>query len=218
MGGLHHADAAGERPHLRAVLRHLGISILMANIVPSVLFYLCLVFDNVGAALVAALVWCYGSMAWRLTTKRRTSGLLLLTGIGLTAKTVFTLASGDTLVYFLQPAITDGAIAAMFLASLTTARPVVARLAADFYPMDDDIAKRPSIQRLFWQLTLLWAMICLLKAFVTLWLLSAFPLVTFVAVKEVFILATLVCGTAVTVTTACRVLRAEGLLHRADPA
>jgi hypothetical protein len=207
-----------ERPHFRAILRHLSLSILMANIVPSVLFYLVLVVGNVWTALVAALVWCYGAMAWRLSTNRRASGLLILTLVGLTAKTVFALASGSTFVYFMQPAITDGVVAALFLASLTTARPIVARLAADFFPMSDDIARRPRIQRLFWHLTLFWAVICLAKAVVTLWLLESFPLVTFVALKGVFILVMILAGTAVTVATAFRVARSEGLLHRASPA
>jgi hypothetical protein len=203
-----------ERPHMRAILRHLSISILMANVIPSVLFTGALLVGNVWTALVVALVWCYGAMAWRLSTKRRTSGLLLITVIGLTAKTALALASGDTFVYFLQPAITDGLIAALFLSSLTTARPVVARLAADFYPMDADIAQRPRIQQLFWRLTLLWAVICLAKAFVTLWLLESVSLVTFVEIKSAFILGTVIMGTAITVATAFRVAKAEGLLHR----
>jgi hypothetical protein len=208
---------APERPHFRAILRHLSLSILMANVVPSVLFYICLVVGNVWMALIAALVWCYGAMAWRLSTNRRTSGLLLLTVIGLTAKTALALASGSTMVYFMQPAITDGLVAALFLSSLTTARPIVARMAADFYPMDADIAERPRIQRLFWHLTLFWAVICLAKAAVTLWLLESFPLVTFVAIKGLFILAMILSGTIVTVATAFRVAKSEGLLHRAKP-
>jgi hypothetical protein len=207
-------DPAPERPHLRAIIRHLSLSILMANVVPSVLFYLCMVVGNVWMALIAALCWCYGAMAWRLSTKRRTSGLLIITMVGLTAKTLLAFASGSTYVYFLQPAITDAFIAAMFLSSLTTARPVVARLAGDFYPMNADIAERPRIQRLFWNLTLFWAIIAFAKAVVTLWLLEEFPLVTFVAVKGIFILATIAAGTAVTLATAFRVARAEGLLHR----
>jgi Protein of unknown function (DUF3159) len=203
-----------ERPHIRAILRHLSLSILMANVVPSVLFYLCMVLGNVWMALIAALLWCYGAMAWRLSTRRRTSGLLIITMVGLTAKTLMAFASGSTYMYFLQPAITDGIVAALFLSSLTTARPVVARLAGDFYPMNSDIAERPRIQRLFWNLTLFWAILCFAKAIVTLWLLEAFPLVTFVAVKEMFILATIVAGTVVTLATAFRVARAEGLLHR----
>jgi hypothetical protein len=204
-----------HRPRLGAIMRHLGVSILMANVVPSVLFYLCLIAGNVWTALIAALVWCYGSMAWRLSTKRRVSGLLLLTLVGLTAKTLFALVSGSTFVYFLQPAITDGIVAAMFLASLATARPVVARLAGDFFPMSADVARRPRIQKLFWELTLVWAVICLAKAVVTVWLLESFPLVTFVAMKEVMILSMLVMGMTVSITSALRVARSEGLLHKA---
>jgi intracellular septation protein A len=207
-----------ERPRLGAIMRHLGVSILMANVIPSVLFYLCLVAGNVWTALIAALIWCYGSMAWRWSTRRRTSGLLLLTVVGLTAKTVLAVASHSTFLYFLQPAITDWAVAAMFLLSLKTARPVVARLAGDFFPMSEDVATRPRIQRLFWQLTLFWAGICLAKAVITVWLLESLPLVTFVAMKEVAVLAMILMGTAVTVTAAVRVARSEGLLHVAVPA
>jgi hypothetical protein len=209
---------AHERPRFGAIMRHLGLSILMANVIPSVLFYLCLVAGNVWTALIAALVWCYGSMAWRLSTRRRASGLLLLTVIGLTAKTVLALASGSTFVYFLQPAITDGVVAALFLISLATARPIVSRLAGDFFPMSADIAARPRIQRLFWNLTLFWALICVAKSIVTVWLLETFPLVTFVAIKEVMILTMLIIGTGVTVAAAFRVAKSEGLLHKAAPA
>jgi hypothetical protein len=211
-------DLTPERPRFGAIMRHLALSVMMANVIPSVLFYLCLVAGNVWTALIAALVWCYGSMAWRLSTKRRASGLLLLTVIGLTAKTVLALASGSTFVYFLQPAITDGVVAALFLISLASARPLVARLAGDFFPMSADIASRPRIQRLFWNLTLFWAMICVAKSIVTVWLLESFPLVTFVAIKEVMILTMLVIGTGVTVAAAFRVAKSEGLLHKPAPA
>jgi Protein of unknown function (DUF3159) len=202
-----------QRPRLRAIFRHLSLSILMANVIPSVLFYGCLLAGNVWTALIVALVWCYGSMAWRLSTRRRVSGLLLLTMVGLTAKTILAFASGSTFVYFLQPAITDGAVAALFLVSLATARPVVGRLAGDFYPMSADIAARPRVQRLFWRLTLLWALICVVKSVTTVWLLESFPLVTFVAMKEVVIVSTFAIGVAVTIAAAFRVARTEGLLH-----
>ena len=66
------------RPQIRAILRHLALSLLMANIVPSVLFYVCLVSFDVWAALVAALAWCYGATAWRMLTSATTE--LLSTG------------------------------------------------------------------------------------------------------------------------------------------
>jgi len=191
---------------------HLALSLLGANIIPGALFYLCLVTMNVWAALVAALAWCYGAMGWRLATRRRMSGLLVLAVIGLTAKTALTFASGDTFIYFVQPAINNGVIAAVSLLSLATARPVVARLAADFYPMNEDLAKRPRVQQLFWRLTLLWALVCLVKAVATVWLLQSQTLSSFVLLKTVGFPVVTVLAVAVTVAAAVRVARTEGLL------
>ena len=80
------------RPRLRAVMRHLALSLLSANVIPGAIFYVCLMTMNIWAALVAALAWVYGAMGWRLATRRRMSGLLVLAVIGLTAKTAFTFA------------------------------------------------------------------------------------------------------------------------------
>lgn len=200
------------RPRLRAVMRHLALSLLSANVIPGAIFYVCLMTMNVWAALVAALAWCYGAMGWRLATRRRMSGLLVLAVIGLTAKTALTFASGDTFVYFVQPAVNNGVIALVSLLSLATARPVVARLAADFYPMDEDIAKRPRVQKLFWRLTLLWAVVCLVKALATIWLLQSQTLPTLVLVKTVGFPVVTILAVVVTVAAAVRVARVEGLL------
>lgn len=210
------ADLAvpGERPRLRMVLRHLALSLLWANVIPGVLFYCCMVVGNVWTALVAALVWCYGAMAWRVSTRRRTSGLLWLTAVGLTVKTALTIATGSTFLYFVQPAVNDATVGLFFLISLATARPVVSRLAGDFYPMTEDVARRPRIQRLFWRLTLIWAVICLLKAATTLWLLNAMPLMTFVEIKTVLTPAIATVGALATIAIAFRVARHEGLLHQ----
>jgi hypothetical protein len=195
------------------VLRHLALSLLWANVVPGVLFYCCMALGNVWTALVAALAWCYGAMAWRVSTRRRTSGLLWLTAAGLTIKTGLTVATGSTFLYFVQPAVNDATVGLLFLISLATARPVVARLAGDFYPMTEDVARRPRIQQLFWRLTLIWAFICLIKAVVTLWLLNSMSLMTFVEVKTVLTPGIAILGALATVAIAFRVARHEGLLH-----
>jgi len=202
-------------PPLRRILGHLALSLLNANIVPGVLFYLCLVTLNVWAALIVALAWCYGAIGWRLATRRRMSGLLVVTVAGLTVRTALSFASGDTFLYFLQPVINNAVIASVSLLSLATARPVVARLAADFYPMSDEVALRPRVQRLFWHLTLMWALVCLGKAAVTLWLLESRSTADFVVLKSVVLLAVTVVAVAVTVWASVRVARHEGLLHRA---
>jgi hypothetical protein len=206
-------DGQPVRPRFAAIAKHLTLSLLMANIIPSILFYTCLRTANVWTALIVALIWCYGALAWRVSTKRPASMLLLIAVVGLTAKSILAFASHSTFIYFLQPAINDGVIAAMFLGSLATARPVVARLAADFYPMSSEVANRPRIQRLFWRLTLLWAVLCVVKCLGTLWLLEELPTVTFVAVKSIFILTVIIAGTLVTVGTAFRVAKDEGLLR-----
>ena len=203
---------APPRPRLAAILGHLSLSLLTANIIPAALFYVCLVTIGVWAALVAALVWCYGAVSWRMATRRRASGLLMLTVAILTVRTVFALASGDTFVYFLQPVLSDIVIATAFLVSLATARPIVARLAADFYPMSEDLALRPRVQQLFWRLTLLWALVCIGKAVIAFWLLQTQSVAAFVLTKNLALLTLTALATVATVAASAAVARKEGLL------
>jgi hypothetical protein len=204
-------------PHLKSIIGHLALSLLTAMVIPGVLFYVCVVTMSVWAALVAALVWCYGAIAWRMATKRRASGLLALTVAVMTVRTAIALASGDTFLYFLQPVVTDVLVAGGFFLSLASARPVVARLAADFYPMDREIAERPRVQRLFWHLTLLWAVVCLCRAGITFWLLQSQSLVSFVVLKNLSLLALTGFAVTVTVLVAVWVARREGLLMPRNP-
>ena len=208
-------DVAAPHPRLRTILGRIALSLLTACFIPALLFYVCLATISVWAALVAALAWCYGASAWRMATRRRRSGLLMMTVAVLTARTAFAFASGDTFLYFLQPAVTDVAVAMVFFASLATARPVVARLASDFYPMSADVAKRPRIQRLFWHLTLLWALVCLGKATVTVSLLMSQSTMTFVVVKSICLLSITIVAVTATVLAAVRAARKEGLLTTA---
>ena len=161
-----------HRPSLAEVIRRVSLSLLIAVVVPAVVFCGLFMLAGVWTAIVAALVWSYGAIAWRALTKRRTSGLLILTAILLTGRTVLSVVADSTWLYFLQPVISDGVVAALFLLSLASARPMVARLAGDFYPMDHELAARPRIRRLFWHLTALWALLVLAKASMTLWLLQ----------------------------------------------
>ena len=203
---------AQPRPGLRDVVRHVALNLSVAIVVPTVLFYVCLVTANLWAALLAALMWCYASMAWRLRTGRPTSALLWISVAGLTGKTILAFATGSTLIYFMQPAIGDAAVALVFLLSLVTARSAVARIAGEFFPMTHEVASRPPVQTLFTRLTLLWAGICAAKATVTLWLLHTVSVTSFVMAKTVYTPSVAVLGAALTVVLAVRVARREGLL------
>jgi uncharacterized membrane protein len=175
------------------------------------------VLGGVWTAMAAALAWAYGAIAWRAVTGRRTSGLLILAAILLTGRTALSLAADSAWLYFLQPVISDGLVAVLFLLSLASARPMVARLAGDFYPMDHEIAMRPRIRRLFRNLTILWAVLGLAKAGVTLWLLESQSLETFVLVKSISMLAVNVLAAFATIGLAALVARQEGLLAPTRP-
>lgn len=193
------------------------MSLGVACVVPGVLFYIALVTFDVTAAVITALTWSYGAILWRRATNRRMSGLLMLTVAILTIRTAITLSTGDTFIYFLQPVVSDGVVALIFLASLATTTPVVARLAADFYPMDLDVAARPRIRRLFWHLTLLWGGVGLVKGGVGYWLLQSQSLVDFVLIKNIVVISLTVCAVGVTVRASTYVARREGLMGPAAP-
>jgi hypothetical protein len=200
-------------PHLRTILRRVGLSLLIACAIPGAMFYVCFSVAGVWTAIIAALGWSYGALAFRALTGRRTSGLLVLTAIVMTGRTAIALSTGSTFLYFLQPVITDGVVGTTFLLSLATARPVVARLAGDFYPMDHEISMRPRIRRLFRHLTMMWALLCLGKATLTMWLLQSTSLHTLILVKSISVPTINTLAAAVTITAAVMVAREEGLLE-----
>jgi len=199
-------------PSLLAILRRLGASLLVAVVVPAAIFYAQLVTLGMTPAIVAALVWTYAAIGWRYVARMPVSGLLLIMATVLTIRSVFTLSTGNTFVYFLQPLVSDGSLALLFLASLATSRPVVARVAADFYPMDRRLAMLPRVRRLFRRLTVMWGTVCLAKGLVGLWLLLSLSTADFVLVKSLFMIGMTGAAIAVTVWGSAVVLRKERLL------
>ncbi len=206
------ASAEPNHPGLRSIIGGIAVSLSIACVIPGILFYLALITMGIEVAVVAALVWTCGAIGWRHATNRAPSGILILTVAIMTVRTVAALASGNTFVYFIQPVISDGVVASVFLFSLLTARPVVARLAADFYPMTLDLASRPRVRRLLWRLTLMWGIVCLAKGLVGLWLLESQSLVTFVLVKNITLISMTLLATIATVAASTLVARKEGLL------
>ena len=200
------------RPPLEAIIRRVAVSLLIACVVPGALFFVCYTLADVWTAILAALGWSYGAIAFRALTGRRVSGMLVLTAAVMTGRTLITVTTGSTFLYFLQPVISDGVVGTTFLLSLATARPVVARLAGDFYPMDHELAMRPRVQRLFRNLTILWALFCLGKATLTMWLLQSASLDTVVMVKSISVPTINTLAAAATIAASLAVARKEGLL------
>jgi hypothetical protein len=205
-------DTEPQRPGLVAVIQRVSLSLLIAVVVPAVLFYGFFALAGVWSAIAAALAWSYGAIAWRAMTKRRASGLLILAALLLTGRTALSVVADSPWLYFLQPIISDGLVALLFLLSLASARPMVARLAGDFYPMDHELAARPRVRRLFRNLTIMWAALGLAKAATMLWLLQSQTLGTFVLVKSISMLTINVLAAFATIGLAAFVARKEGLM------
>lgn len=199
------------RPPLRAVILRVAATLATALVAPGILFVTTVMVFNVYAAVIVALTWMSGAMCWRWATGRPVSGLLVLTLGIMTIKTTFTLATGNTFVYFVQPVFTDAAVATVFLGSLLTARPIVARIARDFYPIDDALAARAGVQDLFRRLTLLWGLVIVAKGCLTLWLLLSLSTVNFVLIKSSAIITLTLTAAAATIAWSAVVGRREGI-------
>ena len=211
----HSASGLAHRPCMKAIMRRLTANLIVACAVPALLFYLTLVVFDISIAVLTALAWCYGAVVWRWATKRAPSGLLALTVAVMTTRTALVLATGNTFIYFVQPVVANGVVALIFLLSLATTRPVAARLASDFYPMDHDLAARPRIRQLFSRLTAMWAVVCVTKGIVSLWLLQSQSLVNFVMIKNIAIFSMTFVAIAISVWASLAVARKEGLLSAA---
>jgi uncharacterized membrane protein len=200
------------RPCLAAVARRAGTNLALGCLVPAAVFYTLFAAAGVWTAILATLAWSYGALGWRALTGRSAPALLVLTTAVLTARTAVALATDSPFLYFLQPVLMDGLIAAAFLGSLAAGRPVVARLANDFYPVDEELAARPRVARLFGGLTALWAALWLAKGSLGLWLLLTQSLEVYVPVKAALALGINVSAVLITLGAAAYVGRREGLL------
>jgi hypothetical protein len=211
-----HNDGAHPTPLsklrvLKVVGRRSLPSLIEATLIPSVLFYVFLITVGPAEAMLAALTWSYGSVLRRFVSGQRIPGVLQLAVAGLTVRTVVGLLSG-TFMYFLQPIATTLALSLVFLGSLWWGRPMIARMASDFCPLDPEITNRPAVIKLFSGLTLMWAGVHLLSAGMTFTLLVSLPTTTFVPLKTVFSLAITVSAVVFTVLWAMRIAKAEHLI------
>jgi intracellular septation protein A len=193
------------------VLGHVLPRLVEATVIPTVIFYA--VWRTLGSwpAMMAAAAWTGGVIVRRILRTGRVPGLVLIASLGLGARTLVSILTGSTFVYFLQPAIVTAVIATTFLVSVATGRPIVRRLAAEFCPLSDADSARHGVQRLFRGLTLLWGFVLLANAVVTLVVLLTVSVNTFVIVKSI-VTPGLTCAAALcTIFWAVRVARREGL-------
>jgi uncharacterized membrane protein len=121
------------------------------------------------------------------------------------------ISSGNPIVYFMQPIATTMALAVVFLGTLLTDRPIIARLAVDFCPLSPEVAVRPAVVQLFRELTVMWAAVHVANAAATFALLMSVPTATFIATKTVTCVGISSCAVVVTVMRSLGIARRERL-------
>jgi uncharacterized membrane protein len=201
-----------------SVVRRSGPHLIEASLVPTALFYASLVLAGLGAAYAVALGWLYLSLAVRYLRGRPIPPLLVLGVIGISVKTTVAVASGSSFFYFAQPVATSVVMGCVFLASIALGRPMVEKLALEFWPLTPEMMATPAVARLLRNLTFLWAAVNLLIAAVTMTLLLTLPLATYVAVKQVASLAVTGTAIALTIEMSVRTGRREGFIAAHPPA
>jgi hypothetical protein len=195
-----------------AVVRRSGPHLLEASLIPTALFYCCLVLVGLGAAFAAALLWTYAALGCRLVRRKPVPPLLVLGVIGITVRTTIAVASGSSFIYFAQPIAGSLIMACVFLLSVVIGKPMVERLALEFWPLTPEMLARPAVSRLLRRLTFLWAGVNLVIGATMLTLLLCLPLATFVAIKQLVSLTITGTGVALTIDRAVRTARREGFM------
>ena len=206
-----------KRAVVLAVVRRGGPKLLEATVIPAVLFYACLVWGGLGLAYLIAVAWIYGCLLRRLVGRQPVSSVLILSAIGITVRTAIAVGSGSTFVYFAQPILATVVMGGVFLASLIVGRPLIGRLAGDFWPVTPEMAENPRVVSLFRGLTFLWAGVNLTLATVAFALLLWLPLTAFLVAKQVSSLGITVAAVAVTIIWSHRTACREGLVTAPQP-
>lgn len=186
--------------------------LLEATLIPSVLLFVLALTVNVTVAMIAVLVWTYTAVGRRVLRGRAVPPLVFLAAVALTVRTGVALLSGSTFAYFIQPVATTVALGAVFFGSVLIGRPLVARLADDFCPLDDDVAARPAVVKLFAGLTVLWSLVHLLTAATTFTMLVTLPVPLFIALKTIACLGITIGAVVLTIGWSMRVARTENLV------
>jgi intracellular septation protein A len=200
-----------EFPPLLSLIRRAVPNVVEGTLIPAVLFYVGWRLFGRWGAFSVALLWSYSMLLRHRLRHSRVPGLLVITSIGLTVRTVVAIASDSTFIYFIQPVAGTLVIGIAFGISVLVGRPLVDMMAGDFVPVTADLFGRARVRRLFRRLTWWWAGVNIVNAGVSLWLLLTLPTTTFIALKPFTGLVITMSGVVITVAWSLHVARQENM-------
>ncbi len=206
-------------PSVWSLLRHGGVRVAEATLIPLAVFYLVLQFVGLRWALVAALAWSYTVIAVRLLRRERVSALLVMGTVMLTIRSAVSFATGSAFFYFLQPTLGNFVVGVLFLVSVPLGHPLAGRLASDLCPLPAHVLDRRAVRRFFTRVTVLWALVNIANGSTALWALLSSSLNGVLVARTVGSLTVVAAAVGLSYVWFRRSLRVEGLtLHWGAPA
>ncbi|REF00108.1 VC0807 family protein [Thermomonospora umbrina] len=160
-----------ELPRLTAMLWHALPRFVEGVIAPVAVFYAAFALLGLNGALIAAVVWVYGGIGWRLARGHGVPGMLVLAALGVTVRAALAAVTGSPVVFFLQPTLGTLLVSMTFLASVPLRRPLAQKIATDMVPMPEAFLGHERVRRFFLRISLLWSLVFLVNAAVSLWML-----------------------------------------------
>ncbi|MGI9053143.1 MAG: VC0807 family protein [Ilumatobacteraceae bacterium] len=200
-----------------AVVRRLVPFLIEATLIPTVLFYIFFASLGLFWAFIASSCWAFACVAHRLLHGHTVPAFLVLACVGIGIRTGIYIWSNNPFIYFLQPVLRTLLTAGAFALSVVIGRPLIARFADDFCPLDVEVQRRPGITQLFRRLTYQWAFVNLALAAVSLSLLWTVSTAVFVGATTVATWVITTTGVCVTVSAAVSTARTEGLTTAVAP-
>ncbi|MFD0689272.1 VC0807 family protein [Actinomadura fibrosa] len=169
--GERHKDHHFELPRVTALLLHALPRFLEGVVAPVAVFYAALVLLGLNGALVAAVAWVYGGIAWRYFRGHGVSGMLMLAAVGVTVRAGLAAATHSAVIYFLQPTLGTLMVSMSFLASVPLGRPLAKKLARDMAPIPEAFLRHARVHQFFLRISLLWSMVLFTNVLISLWML-----------------------------------------------
>lgn len=203
-----HEGAHGfELPRLKALIWHGLPRFVEGAIAPVAVFYAAFAIFGLTGALIAAVTWVYGGIAWRLVRRQPVPGVLLLAAVGVTVRAALSAATGSAVVYFLQPTLGTVIVSISFLASVPLQRPLAKKLAADMVPFPEGFLRHERVHQFFLRISLLWAFVFALNASISLWMLFHESISTYLWVRTSLVTGLGAAAIAISVVAFRRLLK-----------
>ena len=174
-------DMPGWRPILRQVLTR----VFLVSLLPMAVFYVSLSLFGLRIAALTTATLYYGALLTRVLRRKPVLAAALFTAGFLTLRIVVVFCTGSAFLYFVQPVIGTVAVATVFAASALVGRPILDRLAHDFWPFSAELSTQLRQARFFSWLSAVWAVAYCVNAVGTLWLLTNASLNGFIVIKAV---------------------------------